>query len=59
MSTVGPPRRPFRGADYPPWRLIEDWTDFRNLFRLFLVAILPVLALVAILLYWLHHWPGR
>lgn len=48
-----------RGADYPKWRLIEDWTDFRNLFRLALVALLPLLALVAMMLYWLWRWPHR
>ena len=48
-----------RGADYPRWSLIEDWTDFRNLFRLFLVVVLPLVALAALLVYWLNHWPAR
>ena len=47
------------GADYPRWRLIEDWTDFRNLFRLALVGLFPLLALAAMMWYWLRHWPGR
>jgi hypothetical protein len=48
-----------RGADYPKWRLIEDWTDFRNLFRLAIVALLPLLALVAMMLYWMWYWRPR
>jgi hypothetical protein len=48
-----------RGSDYPKWGLIEDWTDVRNLFRWAVIALLPLIALIVLMLYWLKHWPGK
>ena len=53
--------RLLRGLRGPRARLIEDWVDIRNLFRLVLALILPLLALAFLCLYavansWWRAW---
>jgi hypothetical protein len=48
-----------RGAGQPQGRLIEDWYDVRNLVRLLVILLAPLLALVLLVMaaMALRYWP--